>query len=218
MKYELMIFDLDGTLLDTSPGIFNSVRYAEKKMGFEPIPDERLREFVGPPPREMYKKIYGVDEDTALQAAKYHREYGRTKAIYEASVYPGIEETLKILKDAGMKLAVATLKSQKIAENILENFELLQYFDSVVGMDESETMTKYKTILKVIEETETTGKAVMVGDSQYDLDGAEEAGVDFIAVLYGFGFDKNYPGNLRSKTNVIDNIRNPENFLDIVKG
>lgn len=218
MKYELMIFDLDGTLLDTSPGIFNSVRYAEGKMGFEPIPDERLREFVGPPPKEMYKKIYGVDEDTALQAVRYHREYGKTKAIYEALIYPGMEETLKILKDAGMKLAVATLKSQKIAESVLKNFGLLQYFDSVVGMDESESTTKCQIIFKAIEDTETTGKAVMIGDSQYDLDGAEEAGVDFIAVLYGFGFDKNYLRNLRSITSIIGDIRSPENFLDIVKG
>lgn len=217
MKYELMIFDLDGTLLDTSLGIFNSVRYAERKMRFAPISDEKLREFVGPPPKEMYKKMYGADEDTALQAARYHREYGRTKAIYEASIYLGMESTLKILKDSGMKLAVATLKSQKIAESILSNFELLQYFDLVVGMDESESMTKCQLILKVIEETKTTGKVVMIGDSQYDLDGAEEAGVDFIAVLYGFGFNNSHLEELKIKTRVIGNIWDPKKFIDIVK-
>lgn len=189
MKYDLVIFDLDGTLLDTSPGIYNSVRYAERKLGLARIPDGRLREFVGPPPKEMYRKIYGLDDEAALQAAKYHREYGRTKAIYEASVYPGIEDVLKWLKSMNVKLAVSTLKSQKIAETILENFALWNYFDSVAGMDDSESMTKCQTILKAIEETGIPGnRAVMVGDSRYDLDGAEEAGVDFVEVMYGFGF------------------------------
>ena len=82
-KYQLIIFDLDGTLLDTSPGIYNSVRYAEKQMGFAPIPDEQLREFVGPPPKQMYMRKYGVDEETALAAVRWHREYGREKAVYE---------------------------------------------------------------------------------------------------------------------------------------
>ena len=122
MKYELIIFDLDGTMLDTSPGIFNSVRYAEKKMGFKPIDENQLASFVGPPPKEMYMKTYNVDEETAMQAAKYHREYGREKAVFEASVYNGIPELLNSLKKSGVKLAVATLKSQTIAEKILKNF------------------------------------------------------------------------------------------------
>lgn len=189
-KYELIIFDLDGTLLNTSKGIYNSVRYAEREMGFKPIPDERLKEFVGPPPKTMYKQVYNVDEDIALKAAQKHREYGKTKAIYEAKVYLGIEELLCKLKEKEYKLAVATLKSQEIAEIVLEYYGLRKYFDVVIGMDAKETLTKSQTIQMAIESTKSSQRVLMIGDSMYDYKGALEAEVDFLGVLYGFGFYK----------------------------
>lgn len=186
-KYETIIFDLDGTLLDTSPGIFNSVRFAEQQLGFAPIPDDQLRVFVGPPPKQMYQKVYGVSEETAAVATGFHRQYSREKAIYEATIYPGMKETLTALKQQGYKLAVATLKGQKIAEKVLQIHELYDFFDSIVGMDEVESFTKCKTIQVAIEQTNTTGKVLMVGDSEYDYVGACEAKVDFVGAVYGFG-------------------------------
>ena len=193
--YELVLFDLDGTLLDTSPGIFNSVRYAESQMGLSTIPDARLREFVGPPPKSMYQCIYGLTEDQAFLAAQKHREYGKTKAIYEAKVYPGIRELLAQLKTNGYKLAVATLKAETIAQTILEYYGIAEYFDTIVGMDPQETLTKRMTIDLAKERTGSAGKAILVGDSIYDYDGAMEAGIDFLGVLYGFGFapENSYP-------------------------
>lgn len=188
--YELVIFDLDGTLLDTSPGIFHSVRFAEKQMGFDPIPDSRLREFVGPPPKTMYMKVYGVNEETALEAARQHRQYGREQAINEAKAYPGIERLLITLREWGCKLAVSTLKAQGIAEQVLKSFGLYSYFDTIVGMDDRESLTKCDTIRIAIQNTATEGSVLMIGDSQYDYEGAVEADVDFIGVLYGFGFNK----------------------------
>lgn len=188
-KYETVIFDLDGTLLDTSPGIFGSVRFAEKQMGFAPIPDDKLRVFVGPPPKQMYQKVYGVNEEAAAQATAYHRQYSREKAIYEASIYPGMKETLTALQQQGYKLAVATLKGQKIAENVLQIHGLYDFFDSIVGMDEAESFTKCKTIQVAMAETNTTGNVLMVGDSEYDYIGACEANVDFVGAVYGFGIE-----------------------------
>ena len=186
-NYETVIFDLDGTLLDTSPGIFNSVRFAEQQLGFAPIPDDQLRVFVGPPPKQMYQKVYGVDEETAAKATAFHRQYSREKAIYEATVYPGMKETLTALKQQGYKLAVATLKGHKIAEKVLQIHGMADFFDSIVGMDEAESFTKCKTIQVAMEETDTTGKVLMVGDSEYDYIGACEAKVDFLGAVYGFG-------------------------------
>ncbi len=189
-KYEMIIFDLDGTLLDTSPGIFNSVRFAEQQLGFEPVPDDRLHVFVGPPPKQMYQKVYGVNEETAAKATAFHRQYSREKAIYEATVYPGMKHTLSTLKQQGYKLAVATLKGQKIAEKVLQIHGMTDFFDSIVGMDEAESFTKCKTILVAMAETGASGKVLMVGDSEYDYAGACEADVDFVGAAYGFGISK----------------------------
>lgn len=194
-KYDLIIFDLDGTLIDTSLGIFNSVRYAEQQMGFSRISNERLKEFVGPPPKKMYMEIYEVDEETALQAAQKHREYARTKAIYEAKVYPGIIELLEKLKFKGYKLAVSTLKSEEIAKCVLAYFKMDKYFDIIVGMDSKESFTKCQTIRIAMSKTEINSNVLMIGDSEYDYEGATEAGINFWGVTYGFGFLKNlsYP-------------------------
>lgn len=207
MKYELIIFDLDGTLLDTSKGIFNSVRYAEAKMGFPPVLTERLNDFIGPPPKEMYMKIYGINEENALMATKYHREYGRTKAIFEAELYSGAVETLTKLKKYGYKLAVATLKDESIAKQLLHNFGLNIFFDIILGMDKSESRTKADLIRTAIKQTGTNGRAVLIGDSLYDAEGASEAGVSFIGALYGFGLNKDMTYN---------SIGNVDKFQDIL--
>lgn len=184
---KMVIFDLDGTLLDTSPGIFNSVRYAERELGLVPVREDELKKFLGPPPKEMYKKIYGLDEETASAAVKKHREYGGTTAIFEARVYDGIRTLLKKLRQEGYLLGVATLKRQDIAEKILTNFDLVHFFDIVVGMDERESYTKCMTIRKAMQSVQAK-EAVVIGDSLYDFEGAQEAGVEFIGVLYGFFF------------------------------
>ena len=188
-RYSIIIFDLDGTLLDTSEGIFNSVRYTEKRLNLPKLPTDKLREFVGPPPKEMYKRFYNISEEDACEAVRLHREYGRTQAIYEAVPYPGAESVLKTLKKAGYKLFVATLKSQSLARDILKNFRILEYFDKVVGMDPEETRTKKDTLTLILNDFGNPAeKAVLVGDTIYDAVGAKDAGIDFIAVLYGFGF------------------------------
>lgn len=207
-NYELIIFDLDGTLLDTSPGIFNSVRFAIQQMGLPPISDDRLREFVGPPPTQMYQQVFGIAEADAAKATAYHRQYSKEKAIHEASVYPGMLQTLSCLKERGYRLAVATLKGQQIAEMVLQLYGLAEYFDAIVGMDPAETFTKCKTIQLAMELTHTTGNALMVGDSEYDAVGAAEAGVDFVGAVYGFGIsneDTRFPL-----------IQNAEQLLDLV--
>ena len=188
-KYEAIIFDLDGTLLDTSPGIFNSVRFAEQQMGFTPVTPEQLKAFVGPPPKEMYKKFHNVDEETAATATAFHRQYSREKAIYEAEVYPGMVETLQALKNAGYKLAVATLKGETIAQTILEHYDLARFFTAIIGMDQAESRTKCKTI-QIAMDLCNASTALMVGDSEYDFIGAQEAKVDFVGATYGFGIAK----------------------------
>lgn len=189
MKYKLVLFDLDGTLLDTSEGIFYSVRYAEKMMELNPVDDTVLRNFVGPPPKQMYMETYGIDEAVATEATRFHREYGRTRAIYENSLYPGLTELLSLLRNSGVKTGVATLKSQNIAEHVLRIADIFEMFDVVVGMNEDESLSKADTIRICQEITGIKDHTVLVGDSSYDMEGARAATIDFIGVTYGFGFE-----------------------------
>ena len=187
MRYKRVLFDLDGTLLDTSRGIYNSVRHAVSVMGLPELSEVQLVRFVGPPPKKMYRETFGLSEADAEQATRLHREYGRTKAILEAEVYDGILPLLKELKEAGCLLGVATLKSQPIAEDILARYGLAQYMDFIVGMDAGETLTKADTLRMCMEDADPAD-CVLIGDSIYDGEGAKEVGIDFIGALYGFGF------------------------------
>lgn len=190
-RYELIVFDLDGTLLDTALGIFNSVRYTEEKMNLNPIPEEYLRKFVGPPPAEMYKQMYSLNDEQSLEAAGFHREYGNNKAIYESKLYECVPQVLKSLSHKGIVLAVATLKREDIAKKILSYHEIDKYFVQIAGMNHAETDTKAGLIKRVckLEKIISNANVLMVGDSMYDYEGAKEAGVDFIGVSYGYGFD-----------------------------
>lgn len=189
-KYDIILFDLDGTLLDTSRGIYNSVRYAEKNMNLVPIPDDMLCQFVGPPPAVMYREVYGISEEEARKATIYHREYGKKFAIYEAEVYEGMIDCLKELKKEGFLLGVATLKSEMIAKKILDNFQISGYFDVICGMNKEENLSKADVIGNA-KHILGQGNAILIGDTMYDYTGAKEAGIDFGAVLYGFGFREN---------------------------
>lgn len=191
-KYEVALFDLDGTLINTSKGIYNSVRFAEENMGFKPLAQDKLKNFIGPPPIKSYMENHKVSKELAIKATAYHRSYGAEHGVYEADVYEGIEYLLKNLKESDIKLGVCTLKRQDIAEKILENFKIKKYFDTIIGIDKQESMTKKDTINKALENmgVDNKKKAILIGDSVYDAEGAESAGVDFIGVLYGFGLNK----------------------------
>ena len=139
--YKTVLFDLDGTLLDTSEGILGAVKYAQQQMNLPSLPDSRLREFIGPPPVESYKRIFGVDEAIAQQAAFFHRKYGSEHGLFEAQHYPGISELLQNLKNSGRFLGVATLKREDTAQKILAHFNLKQYFDVIAGIDTKEQLS-----------------------------------------------------------------------------
>ena len=122
MKYQHIFFDLDGTLTDSADGIVNSVRYALEKQGIVPPAREQLLPFVGPPLLDSFHKYYGMDREQGMQAIKAYREYFTDRGWKENSVYEGIPEVLKQLKDAGAHLYIATSKPEPFAKRIAEHF------------------------------------------------------------------------------------------------
>ncbi|MCX7710480.1 MAG: HAD family hydrolase [Clostridia bacterium] len=192
-NYEVILFDLDGTLTDSKPGITKSVQYALNKFGIIENDLEKLEHFVGPPLKDSFMHSYGFSEEKALTAVRYYREYFAEKGMFDNSVYPGIENLLKVLKEKGKRIAVATSKPTVYSISILEHFGLYGYFDMVVGSNLDGTRTaKSEVIDCALLEYRAYNKSqvVMVGDRMHDILGAKENGIDSVAVFYGYGTEK----------------------------
>lgn len=188
-KYELIIFDLDGTLADTSPGILNSIRYAQKMMDLPEITLEQMYSHVGPPMEESYHRNFGLTGEQLKQAVSYHKEYAMKQGYKEIELYKGISELLAELKKHGYKTAVATLKAHSTAVKIFESLNLSDKFDIIKGVEINAPMTKAQLLEYCLNQTDTSKeKALLIGDSIYDAVGAQEAEIDFLGVNYGFGF------------------------------
>ncbi len=188
---ELVIFDLDGTLLDTSEGISRSVGYVIEELGFSPVSDKVMRTFIGPPIQRSFARVFGLEKEEADKAADMFRNRYKEHDVLLARPYEGIFETIEMLHENGIKTAVATYKRQDYAEKILKHFGFDKVCDAICGSDTEGKLTKKDIISNAMESLGVTEKsrAVMVGDSDNDAVGADELGIPFIGVTYGFGFD-----------------------------
>lgn len=190
LKCKYILFDLDGTLTESDPGITRSIQYALEKHNMPCPPLEDLKIFVGPPLGEMFMEIFGVTKEKADEMLVSYRERYTTVGKFECNVYAGVKETLKKLKDMGKVLCVATSKPESSAAEVLEHFGLTGYFD-FIGGDTAKHERKNKTavINHVINSMNISDKddVIMVGDTYYDVLGAKESGIKCIGVLYGYG-------------------------------
>ena len=189
-NYDVILFDLDGTLTDSAPGILNSVRYACRKLGL-PIPgEETLRRFLGPPLIASFRELMGLDAAAADRAVRAFREDFPTKGLFENEVYPGVPALLADLKAAGKTVILATSKPEAFARRIMEHFDLAQYCDFICGATLDETRTdKAEVIAYALETAGITDKTglVMVGDREHDVLGAKKNGLPCIGAVYGYG-------------------------------
>lgn len=190
--YEIILFDLDGTLTDPGPGITNSVAYALEKYGIEVEDKKTLYSFIGPPLKDSFMKYYGFDEEKAMQAISFYREYFRDTGLYENKVYEGVRELLEKIKASGRKIVLATSKPEEFAVRILEHFDLIKYFHVVAGASMDETRNKKGDVIKYAMEKGgfSAQGAVMIGDREHDIFGAKENGITSIGVLYGYGSEE----------------------------
>ena len=188
-----ILFDLDGTLTDSAPGITASVKYALEKSG-EPVPDYPvLCKFIGPPLLYGFMNFCGMSEERAEKAVGYYREYYGVKGIFESELYPGIKELLSQLFSSNKKVILATSKPEVFAVKILEHFGISDYFYFTAGATLDKTRTeKADVIAYALKSAGVTDrrKAVMVGDRFHDIDGAKANGIRSVGVLYGFGSRK----------------------------
>ncbi|KAF0200730.1 MAG: phosphoglycolate [Bacteroidetes bacterium] len=195
MKYTDLFFDLDGTLTNSKPGIFNSALYAVQKLGLSPekIPSD-LTPFIGPPLRESFKLVFGLNAEQSELATIYYREFYGNEGMHQYTIYKGIPEALKELSDLGYRMSIVTSKAEIYAVEIIRNSPLNSYFSMVSGCElNGERSEKSLLITYNAERLGITlsNNILMIGDRYHDLRGARQAGISAAGVLYGFGsFDE----------------------------
>ena len=184
-----VLFDLDGTLTDPAEGITNALMHAQRRLGRAVSPREDLFVFIGPPLIETFMSEWGLSREESEQALVYYREHFGTKGLFENVPYAGIGDCLARLKEAGLRLFVATSKPEPLSLRILEHFDLIKYFEAVAGSTMDEQRTKKGEVIAYALETYGLDPAetVMVGDRKHDVIGARENGVPCVGVLYGYG-------------------------------
>lgn len=188
---QVILFDLDGTLTESGEGIINCVQYALEKLGKKEEHPENLQCFIGPPLKEQFMKYAGLSEEEGEKAVVYYRERYTTTGIFENRLYPKIPELLELLKINNKILAVASSKPEVYVKQILEHFQIADYFTAIVG---SELDGRRTEKAEVIEEAlrrmhleEERDKVLMVGDRSHDVQGAISCGLQCIGVAYGYG-------------------------------
>lgn len=188
MRFDAILFDLDGTLTASEEGITNSVRYAFEKMGV-PSPDASvLRRFIGPPLVGAFMEFGGMTEEEARRATEYYRERFREIGWRENRVYVGIPEMLMALKAQGVRLAVASSKPQVFVEKILKHFGLAPFFESVAAVTmENTDADKSSLIRRAIPQGLDFSRACMVGDRCFDMEAAKKTGLYAVGAAYGYG-------------------------------
>lgn len=189
-KYDLVVFDVDGTVLDTREGVLAAVRHTIEQCGLEHLSDEALRTFIGPPVQNSFKRWYHVSDEEAQRLANVFRDKYKGEDLLKAVPYDGIYDVFEKLQAKGVKTAVATYKREDYAIRLLEHFKFDHYSDILHGADNENKLKKKDIIELCINESGITDRSriVMIGDSDNDAIGAEGMGISFVGVTYGFGF------------------------------
>lgn len=189
MKYELVIFDVDGTLLDTSEGVLSSVKYTIERFGFDMPDDKQLRTFIGPPIQRSFADTFGLSGDIIQEMTAVFRDRYKGDDLIKALPYEGIYECFDSLESNGIKTAIATYKRDDYAQRIMKHFHFDDHTKIIHGADDKNKLSKSDIIEICINESGIPKeKVLMVGDTDNDATGAEGIGVDFLAVTFGFGF------------------------------
>ena len=175
MTKKYILFDLDGTLTDSSEGITKCVQHALNRLGIKENDQAMLRRFIGPPLDESFEKFYGFDKETALKAVDYYRERYSDTGIYENVLFDGIDKLLADLKNDGyFDVAVGSELEggERRHKNQVINEVFVRLSEAGLTGDDDITMAK--------------SKAIMIGDRKDDILGAKASEIDSMGVRYGF--------------------------------
>lgn len=187
-----VLFDLDGTIIDSSPGILRCFKLGLASVGVSDVPDDEylLGRIIGPPLAYSYTKFIGLsDEESDMAIAAYRADY-RVKGYAESTVYSGMTECLSALREAGIPIGMATSKPEEMALSIVKDKNIYHLFDVICGAKPSDKhSSKPQLITRALDSLGITAdkRVFMVGDKSYDIEGAAAVGISSLGVTYGFG-------------------------------
>lgn len=183
--YDAVLLDLDGTLSESGPAIVGAVSLALEHLGRDPLDEQALRAFVGPPLEVSFAGLPGFDDALVAEAVRMYRQH---YDLLGPPLYPGVEDAVQQLRDAGLKVSLATSKPEPLALEIITDKGLLHLFDAVCGAGpDSERTTKAQVVAKALDRLGRPQRPVMVGDRFHDVEGAAAHGVPCVGALWGYG-------------------------------
>ena len=190
---ENILFDLDGTLTDPKVGITRCIQFSLEHFDVDIPPMNQLTWCIGPPLRESFSRLLSTSHESILdQALSYYRKRFSETGMFENVVYPEVAPSLRKIKQAGFHVYLATAKPQVFARQILEHFNLSQFFTSIYGSElNGRYSDKGELVAHILESENLDPKAsLIVGDRIHDIAGGKKNGIMTAAVSYGYGTQK----------------------------
>jgi phosphoglycolate phosphatase len=201
--YTCVLFDLDGTIVDSAPGITATLAYTFEHLGM-PVPSPtKLLEYVGPPILESFEQLAGMTEVEAHQALAIYRERYLEHGVGNVSIYPGLADLLRAIHESPVALSLATSKPESLARIALTSLGVIQYLDVLTGASEDEVRSAKadvveEALIRLRAFGADTSRPIMVGDRFYDVEGAAVHGVPTIFVEWGYGSPAEQVGTVAS--------------------
>ena len=192
-SWSCVLFDLDGTIVDSAPGIISRMKTTLANVGAVVPSDESLLRWVGPPLLDSFRDFAGMDPlQSQLALTEYRRQVAIEGAEVGTAVFPGIAGLLARISEAGVPLGLATSKPESQANTILDHFGLSQYFTVVTGASEDEVRSSKADVIgealrRLPAAGVDTSRTVLVGDRLHDIEGATAHGIPTILVEWGYG-------------------------------
>lgn len=189
-----LLFDLDGTLTDSRPGILACIRYALERAGLSPPSEKELQRYIGPPLHRSFAQLFGTELDApcVAEAIAAYRERFTATGMFENVVYDQIPAALDEVASYGARLYVATSKPRIYAERILKHFGLADRFIAIFGSELDGSLSDKSELIDHALRSAGLDPAasVMIGDREHDMLGAVRNNVYPAGVLWGYGSDE----------------------------
>ncbi len=211
-SYHNILFDLDGTIVDSYKGITDSIKHVTKTLNIEDLSDDILKKFIGPPLEKSFIKYCNdIDKNNIENAINIYRDYYKETGIFDCIIYPDIIECLNILKNNKKNIYLATAKPKPFAKIILSYLHIDNFFNEIYGVDFNGSLKdKYDVMSHAIKDSNLdTNSSIMIGDREDDAIASKKLSVDILSVRYGYGEESEFSSSNYVADNVLD-------ILDII--